>query len=763
MNLLHLLAHKTLPRTFPYRSFRNLFPMTAVIPSIPPSFCEGIQYFSSPWPYFDQYGQSPAIAEGASAIAEPTDKSAVYQTLLAADALRYLTLQITASKSSGHPGGFASSVEAYVALVMLGHKNIFTEVGHHAPGFYSAMFMDTSLEKMGIHTVQQLRDRFREKHGLLGHLSGQIPGLLGPAGPLGQGQHFAMAAALLHRDKLFPFTVGDGGLGEPYIVSSMAHFHTAYPTVTNFLPVLVWNGYSQEHHSMVSLQSNEGMIRYWEGNGFDEVILVDAKDFDDANQPGSYVDSTAFSLEKRMAFMEAVLVATDQAARLALGGKLTVLILKQLKGAGVHARGAKSHNLYAHHTLDNPDIVAGLQSRAIAPEAWALVRQNLVRAGGGAAAETVVTEFTRPLPELTDLPLEEYAIAGDPKVATTAMGLLVGKVGHLDRNFLVTNADGNEASGIANINQALKIIHPTEDALYYQAPHGQVYEPLSEDACAGLAAGLALMGSRTLWCSYESFAINGLPIWQTVTQAMAELRRPTPSTITLYTAGALEQGRNGWTHQRPEVEAYFAAMMRNGNVFPIFPPDANSIQVAYEWALGTRNKGIVITASKSPLPIRTTFAQTQQALQDGAIVLLDQEGTEHGKKVIFAVIGDMTLIPVFEAAASLEAEGFGVRIVSVVSPRRLYRPSDVAWESCSESDGLFLSDARFADLFGGDALLGVTGGASAMLEPVMLRSTAKRDVFAWKRGETTASAGELMAFNGITAESLTKRALDLVH
>jgi phosphoketolase len=737
--------------------------MTAVIPSTTPSFCDGIQYFSSPWPHFDQYGQSPVIAEGANAIAEPTDKAAVYQTLLAADALRYLTLQITASKSSGHPGGFASSVEAYVALVMLGHKNIFTEVGHHAPGFYSAMFMDTSLEKMGIHTVQQLRDRFREKHGLLGHLSGQIPGLLGPAGPLGQGQHFAMAAALLHRDKLFPFTVGDGGLGEPYIVSSMAHFHTAYPTVTNFLPVLVWNGYSQEHHSMVSLQSNEGMIRYWQGNGFDEVILVDAKEFDDANQPGSYVDSTAFSLENRMAFMEAVLVATDQAARLALGGKLTVLILKQLKGAGVHARGAKSHNLYAHHTLDHPDIVAGLQSRAIAPEAWALVRQNLVRAGGGAAAETVVTEFTRPLPELTDLPLEEYAIAGDPKVATTAMGLLVGKVGHLDRNFLVTNADGNEASGIANINQALKIIHPTEDALYYQAPQGQVYEPLSEDACAGLAAGLALMGSRTLWCSYESFAINGLPIWQTVTQAMAELRRPTPSTITLYTAGALEQGRNGWTHQRPEVEAYFAAMMRNGNVFPIFPPDANSIQVAYEWALGTRNKGIVITASKSPLPIRTTFAQNRQALQDGAIVLLDQDGTEHGKKVVFAVIGDMTLIPVFEAAASLEAEGFGVRIVSVVSPRRLYRPSDVAWESCSESDGLFLSDQQFDTLFAGDALIGVTGGASAMLEPVMLRSTAKRDVFAWKRGETTASAGELMAFNGITAETLTKRALELVH
>ncbi|MBN3881957.1 MAG: phosphoketolase [Nostoc sp. JL34] len=737
--------------------------MTAISPkasSALPNFSEGIQYFGEALPDFETYGATPAIESGKIAIASTTDKAAVYQTLLAADALRYLTLQVTGSKASGHPGGFASQAEAYASLVMLGYKNIITEVGHHAPGFYSAMFLDRSLEDMGIFTVQQLRDRFREKHGLLGHLSGFIPGILAPAGPLGQGQHFAMAAALLHKDKLFPFTVGDGGLGEPYIVSAIAHFHTAYPAVTNFLPILVWNGYSQEHHSMVSLKTNEQMQAYWQGNGFDEVVLVDAKDFDDKNQPGDYVDSTAFSFEKRLEFTQAVLSGVDKAARSALGGKLTVFIIKQLKGAGVHARGAKSHNLYPKDTLDAPHIISALQTRALSAEAWQLVRTNAERAGGGPAAKTVVTEFEFPLPELGELPLEEYAVGGEPKVSTTAMGRLVGIVGNKDKNFLVTNADGNEASGIANINQALKIIHPTTDDLYFQAPNGQVYEPLSEDACAGLAAGLALMGARTLWCSYESFAINGLPIWQTVTQAMAELRRQTPSTITLFTAGALEQGRNGWTHQRPEIEAYFASLMRNGNVFPLFPPDANSIQACYDWALKTKNKGVVITASKSPLPIRTTLEQTRQGLRDGAVLLHEVAGD---RQVVFAVIGDLTLIPVFEAAAFLETEGIGVKIVSVINPRQLYRSHDTAWDTCSEPEGGFLDDAKFAELFDGDALIAVTGGAAGMLEPILLRSTAKRDTFAWKRGETTASAGELMAFNGLTAEALTKRAIALVH
>lgn len=723
-----------------------------------PAFCEGIQYFGELPPQFETYGKAPAIAAGSKAISDPTDPTAAYQTLLYADALRYLTLQITASKASGHPGGFASQAEAYAALVMLGYKNIATEVGHHAPGFYSAMFLDRSLEDMGISTVQQLRDRFREKHGLLGHLSGYIPGILAPAGPLGQGQHFAMAGAFLHRDTLFPFTLGDGGMGEPYPMSSMAHFHTAYPTVTNFLPVLVWNGFSQEHHSMVSLKTNSEMTAYWTGNGFEEVVLIDAKDFDDQNQAGAFVDSTAFSFERRLAFTQAVLAAADRAAKAALGGKLTVLIIKQLKGAGVHARGAKSHNLYGHHTLDNPDIVAGLQANARPPEVWELVRTNCERAGGGPASKTAVTESILPLADLGTLPLEEYAIDGDKKISTTAMGQIVGHVGRQDRNFLVTNADGNEASAIANINQALKIIHPTEDPLYNQSPNGQVYEPLSEDACAGLAVGIALFGGRTLWCSYESFAINGLPIWQTVTQAMAELRRPTPSTVTLFTAGALEQGRNGWTHQRPEIEAYFAAMMRNGNVFPLFPPDANSIQICYDWALATRNKGVVITASKSPLPVRTSFDQTRQALQDGAMILQETPGEQ---TIVFAVIGDMILLPVFEAAAQLQQQGYGTRIVSIVSPRRLYRSSDVAWDICSEPDDGFIDDAKFEQLFGGDALLGVIGGASGMLEPVMLRSKANRDTFAWKRGETTATPNELMAVNGITAEAMAKRAAEL--
>ncbi|MCA1805982.1 MAG: hypothetical protein LC646_11775 [Xanthomonadaceae bacterium] len=723
-------------------------------------FRDGIQYFGPTWPGSDQLAARPVIAEDQTALADPAAPEAAFQTLLAADALRYLTLQICGSKASGHPGGYASSAEAHAALMMLGHKHIVTEVGHHAPGFYSAMFLDGSLEAMDIRTVSDLRARFRERHGLLGHLSGAIPGLLAPAGPLGQGQHFAMGGALLNPGTLFPVTIGDGGLGEPYIMSAFMHFKTAFPQVTNYLPVLVWNGYSQEHHSMVSLMSNEAMTAYWQVHGFEDVILVDAKDFDDSGQDGAYVDSTRFSLSQRLAFQGAVLENLDRAAKQALSGTRTAFILKQLKGAGVHAIGAKAHNLYPADTLDAAHIIQGLERRALHVDAWELVRTNLMRAGGGPAAKTVATERERELPGLGDLPLKDFPL-GESQVPATCFGAVVAAVGQRDPAFVVTNADGNEASAMKNINDALKIRHPTADPLYNQSPNGQVYEPLNEDACAGLAAAIALFGGRSLWLSYESFAINGWPIVQTVSQAMAELRRKTPSQVNMFTAGALEQGRNGWTHQRPEIESYCAAMMRNGNHFPLFPCDANMIQAAYEWALGTHNKSIAIFASKTALPVRTTLAQARQAIEDGAVTLYET-ASGSGPLLVLAVAGDMVLLPAFTARDALEQAGARVRIVSIANPRRLYRASDVSWNSVSEPDGTFMDDTTFAGLFDADALLAISGGPSATLEPVLLRSQCRRDALCWQRGETVAAAGELMSFNGVDAPAIEARARGLL-
>ena len=720
-------------------------------------FREGIQQYAAPGALLRGALATPAIAENEAAIRCPASPAAVLQTLLLADALRYLTLQLTGSKSSGHAGGFASQAEVFAALVMLGHKNLLTEAGHHAPGFYSALFLDRTLERIGIRTVRSLCERFRERDGLPGHPSGHIPGILAPAGPLGQGQHFAMAAALLHRRTLFPVTIGDGGMDEPYTLSGMQHFLASFPHVTNFLPILVWNGFSQEHHSMLSTWANERMRTLWLAHGFEEIVLIDAKDFDDLDQPGPFIDSTKLSFVRRLDFVRHVLDSVKQAADLALSGRKTALVIKQLKGSGVHARGARSHSMGPHQTLESAEIDTALIDRALSRDAWQLVRINCERAGGGPAGDTVVTELLQGPIEVR-IPLEEYPIGSEPRIISAELGRCALAVARQDAGFLVANADGNEASGLGNLNQSLKVIHPTADAHYHQVPNGRVYEPVSEDACAGLTASLPLFGRRSLWCSFEAFAINGLPIWQTVTQALSELRRSTPSAVVVLSALAVEHARNGWTHQRPEVQAYLAAMMRNGNVFALFPPDANSAQKCYEWASLAKNKGVVIFAGRSPAQVRTRFEDTERALRDGAFVARELPGAG---TLVLAALGDRMLDRALEASLLLNDRGIGVRVVCIVSPRRLYRERDVAWAACREPDGVFLSDRRFDELFHGDALLGITGGASAMLEPLLLRSRTKHDVLGWKRGETGSGPQQLVELNGLSGAAIAKRALEL--
>jgi phosphoketolase len=125
---------------------------------------------------------------------------------------------------------------------------------------------------------------------------------------------------------------------------------------------------------------------------------------------------------------------------------------------------------------------------------------------------------------------------------------------------------------------------------------------------------------------------------------------------------------------------------------------------------------------------------------------------------VFAVTGDMVFLPVFDAKDLLETQGYRVRIVAVVNPRRLYRPGDVSWDTVSQPDNRFMDDAQFNRLFDGDVLVGVSGGPSASLEPVMLRGRAPhRDTVCWQRGETTATPTEIMAFNGITPELIVER------
>jgi len=161
------------------------------------------------------------------------------------------------------------------------------------------------------------------------------------------------------------------------------------------------------------------------------------------------------------------------------------------------------------------------------------------------------------------------------------------------------------------------------------------------------------------------------------------------------------------------------------------------------------------------MPVYSTLEQTRSALVNGGFVLKETEGST-GKKVVLAVVGDITLMSALKAADLLAAQNIGVRIVSVVSPRRLFRPADIAWDTCAEPDGIFVDDATFESLFGGDALVGLCSGPSSMIEPVVLRTRSPFDLLCWRRGETSDTAMRLLEYNGLGPKEVAARATALL-
>ena len=126
---------------------------------------------------------------------------------------------------------------------------------------------------------------------------------------------------------------------------------------------------------------------------------------------------------------------------------------------------------------------------------------------------------------------------------------------------------------------------------------------------------------------------------------------------------------------------------------------------------------------------------------DGGTLFLDEIGT-------LPLASQVKLLRVletgrFQRLGSNRERSVKVRIVSAANPRRLYRPTDVSWDTVSEPDNTFMDDDHFNALFDGDVLICVTGGPSGPLEPIMLRTrAARRDVLAWKRGQPFGNATE---------------------
>ena len=150
---------------------------------------------------------------------------------------------------------------------------------------------------------------------------------------------------------------------------------------------------------------------------------------------------------------------------------------------------------------------------------------------------------------------------------------------------------------------------------------------------------------------------------------MAALMRQ-PVTL-VYTHDSIGLGEDGPTHQPIE---HLASLRLIPNLRVWRPCDLAETAVAWRDAVESRSTPTVLALSRQNLPPQARDAEQLAAIRRGGYVLRRPAGEEHG--VIMATGSEVALA--VAAAQQLEAEGIGVRVVSMPCIEA-FRAQDAAW------------------------------------------------------------------------------------
>jgi xylulose-5-phosphate/fructose-6-phosphate phosphoketolase len=265
-------------------------------------------------------------------------------------------------------------------------------------------------------------------------------------------------------------------------------------------------------------------------------------------------------------------------------------------------------------------------------------------------------------------------------------------------NFRISSPDETTSNRVKAVFEAtgrawmLPILETDE----YLAAGGRVLEMLSEHACEGWMEAYTLTGRHGLFICYEAFV--------QIADSMASLhakwlkmasevawRAPVPSLNYLLTSHVWRQDQDGYSHQGPGFINTLLTKKR-AIVRIYLAPDANTLLVAIEQALASRDRINVIIAGKHEAPQWLSLRDAREHVARAASEWTwasSARGEE--PELVLAAAGDVPTIETVAAVMLLReaVPDLRVRVVNVVDLRALDRTAPHA-----------LEHAAFGALFG---------------------------------------------------------------
>ena len=568
-----------------------------------------------------------------------------------------------------------------------GHGGNAMVAESYLEGTYSEVYPNITRDEDGL---KKLFKQFSFPGGISSHVAPETPGSINEGGELGYSLSHAFGAVLDNPDLIAACVVGDGEAETGPLATSWHGNKFLNPKKDGVvLPILHLNGYKIANPTIFARISNEELISFFKGCGYNPIIVEDN---------GNIHEDMALALDECVSEIKRI-KSSDSSER----PIYPMIILKTKKGwtgpkevkGNVIEGTFRAHQVPISISRDNPENLRLLEDwlRSYHPEELFTSDGKLISElecmhpiGNRRMSANPVANGGLLLKELRTPDFRDYALKvkrGETNAQDMKeLGKYVADLIKLNPdNFRVFGPDealSNRLNYVFDVTKR-QFMGKKYDYDEFLSNEGRVIDSyLSEHMCEGMLEGYLLTGRHGFFHSYEAFVriVDSMASqhakWLKVTSEL-DWRREISSLNYVLTSHIWQQDHNGYTHQDPGFLNHLVTK-KSDIVRMYLPADTNMLLSCFDHCVKSKNYINVIVASKHERPQWLTMEEAVKHCTKG-IGIWDWASTDNGENpdIIMACCGDTPTLETL-AAVSILKENYPelkIRVINVVDLMKL--------------------------------------------------------------------------------------------
>lgn len=568
-----------------------------------------------------------------------------------------------------------------------GHGGNAMVAESYLEGTYSEIYPNITRDEDGL---KKLFKQFSFPGGISSHVAPETPGSINEGGELGYSLSHAFGAVLDNPDLIAACVVGDGEAETGPLATSWHGNKFLNPKKDGVvLPILHLNGYKIANPTIFARISNEELLSFFKGCGYNPIIVEDN---------GDIHENMALALDECVSEIKKI-KSNDNDER----PIYPMIILKTKKGwtgpkevkGNVIEGTFRAHQVPIGISRDNPENLRLLEDwlKSYHPEELFTSDGKLISelecmhpTGNRRMSANPVANGGLLLKELRTPDFRDYAISvkrGETNAQDMKeLGRYVADLIKLNPdNFRVFGPDealSNRLNYVFDVTKR-QFMGKKYDYDEFLSNEGRVIDSyLSEHMCEGMLEGYLLTGRHGFFHSYEAFVriVDSMASqhakWLKVTSEL-DWRREISSLNYVLTSHIWQQDHNGYTHQDPGFLNHLVTK-KSDIVRMYLPADTNMLLSCFDHCVKSKNYINVIVASKHERPQWLTMEEAVKHCTKG-IGICDWASTDNGENpdIVMACCGDTPTLETL-AAVSILKENYPelkIRVINVVDLMKL--------------------------------------------------------------------------------------------